>query len=208
MTPRLLELMTPRLLELMTPCLCLHSKLRVRRFERPPSFRSRDDHRSETDHRSKLDVRHSRDRYPDSGKGILGIVFMNQCVPAARVPGESRYTDRSGDTWHAGGGPVPAKTFGGGVPPRDSWAPGDRKPDVGQNWGRPIDVGGSDRWISGAGPLGVASRGPGMGGPGMYPGPGGVAPNIPGIAMGMSGGPYSGDRFDAYKQSMGPLRKY
>nr|CAD7457931.1 unnamed protein product [Timema tahoe] len=169
---------------------CCSFILQVDRFERPPSFRSRDDHRSETDHRSKLDVRHSRDRYPDSGKG------------------ESRYTDRSGDTWHAGGGPVPAKTFGGGVPPRDSWAPGDRKPDVGQNWGRPIDVGGSDRWISGAGPLGVASRGPGMGGPGMYPGPGGVAPNIPGIAMGMSGGPYSGDRFDAYKQSMGPLRKY
>jgi len=63
------------------------------------------------------------------------------------------------------------------------------------------------------GPMGVVGRGgPGMGGPGsMYSNPQNVAPNMSGgMNMGMSsgGGPYGGDRFDAYKQSMGPIRKY
>lgn len=68
----------------------------------------------------------------------------------AILTGESRYTDRSGDTWHAGGGPPAVKSFSsmgsGGVPPRDSWGPSsDRKADSGQSWGRPIDSGASDR---------------------------------------------------------------
>jgi hypothetical protein len=57
----------------------------------------------------------------------------------------------------------------------------------------------------------VGRGGPGMGGPGsMYSNPQNVAPNMSGMNMGMSssGGPYGGDRFDAYKQSMGPIRKY
>ncbi|XP_021921090.1 scaffold attachment factor B2-like isoform X2 [Zootermopsis nevadensis] len=170
------------------------------RFERGPSFRVRDERRSDSDHRSKVDVRHSRDRYPDSSKG------------------ESRYTDRSGDTWHTGGGPPPAKPFSsmgsGGVPPRDSWGPSsDRKGDSSQNWGRPIDAGTSERWVtSSGGPMGVVGRGgPSMGGPGsVYSSPQNVTSNMSGMNMGMSssGGPYGGDRFDAYKQSMGPIRKY
>ncbi|XP_023707059.1 scaffold attachment factor B2 isoform X3 [Cryptotermes secundus] len=92
------------------------------RFERGPSFRVREERRSESDHRTKVDVRHSRDRYPESSKG------------------ESRYTDRSGDTWHAGGGPPAVKPFSsmgsGGVPPRDTWGPSsDRKADSSQSWG-------------------------------------------------------------------------
>ena len=67
------------------------------------------------------------------------------------VTGDSRYADRSGDTWHAGGGPPNVKPFSsmgsGGVPPRESWGPSaDRKTD-GQNWGRPMDSGGSDRLV-------------------------------------------------------------
>ncbi|KAJ9599075.1 hypothetical protein L9F63_010442, partial [Diploptera punctata] len=169
------------------------------RFERGPNFRVREERRPEGEHRGKMDVRHSRDnRYPESGKG------------------DSRYTDRAGDTWHAGGGPPPVKPFSsmgsGGVPPRDSWGPSsDRKAD-GQNWGRPMDSGASDRWVSGgSGPMGVVGRGgPSMGPGSMYNSPQNVAPNMSGMNMGMSGGsgPYSGDRFDAYKQSMGPIRKY
>jgi RNA recognition motif-containing protein len=170
------------------------------RFERGPSFRVRDERRSESDHRTKVDVRHSRDRYPESSKG------------------ESRYTDRSGDTWHGAGGPPAVKSFSsmssGGVPPRDSWGPSsDRKTDSGQSWGRPLDSGASDRWVSGSGgPMGVVGRGgSGMGGPSsMYSNAQNVAPNMSGMNMSMSSssGPYGGDRFDAYKQSMGPIRKY
>jgi hypothetical protein len=60
--------------------------------------------------------------------------------------------------------------------------------------------------------MGVVGRGgPSMGGPGsMYSSTQNVTPNMSGMNMGMSssGGPYGGDRFDAYKQSMGPIRKY
>ena len=65
---------------------------------------------------------------------------------------------------------------------------------------------------SSGGPMGVVGRGgPGIGGPGsMYSNTQSVAPNMSGMNMGMSSssGPYGGDRFDAYKQSMGPIRKY
>jgi hypothetical protein len=57
----------------------------------------------------------------------------------------------------------------------------------------------------------VGRGGPGMSGPGsMYSNPQSAAPNMSGmnISMSSSGGPYGGDRFDAYKQSMGPIRKY
>jgi hypothetical protein len=57
----------------------------------------------------------------------------------------------------------------------------------------------------------VGRGGPGIGGPGsMYSNTQSVAPNMSGMNMGMSSssGPYGGDRFDAYKQSMGPIRKY
>jgi hypothetical protein len=60
--------------------------------------------------------------------------------------------------------------------------------------------------------MGTAGRsGPSMGGPSsMYSNPQTVAPNMSSMNMGMSssGGPYGGDRFDAYKQSIGPIRKY
>ncbi|KAK7792877.1 hypothetical protein R5R35_000431 [Gryllus longicercus] len=170
------------------------------RFERGPSFRVRDERRPESDHRPKVDMRHSaRERYPDSAKG------------------EGRYSERSGDSWHAGGGPPPVKPFsslsGSGVPSRDSWgASGDRKSDGGQSWGRPMESSSSDRWVSGgSGPMGVVGRsGPSMGGPGsIYTSQQNVPPNPPGMNMGMSSsGPYGADRFDSYKQSMGPIRKY
>jgi hypothetical protein len=57
----------------------------------------------------------------------------------------------------------------------------------------------------------VGRGGPGISGPGsMYSSPQNVTPNMSGMNMSMSssGGPYGGDRFDAYKQSMGPIRKY
>jgi hypothetical protein len=60
--------------------------------------------------------------------------------------------------------------------------------------------------------MGVVGRGgPGMGGPGsMYSNAQSVATNMSGMNMSMSSssGPYGSDRFDAYKQSMGPIRKY
>jgi hypothetical protein len=87
---------------------------------------------------------------------VLRSVFINReefpriYTELAAFAGESRYTDRSGDTWHAGGGPPPAKPFSsmgsGGVPPRDTWGPSsDRKGDSSQNWGRPMDTGTSER---------------------------------------------------------------
>jgi hypothetical protein len=81
---------------------------------------------------------------------IIPAGFPNTYTVFTAFAGESRYTDRAGDTWHAGGGPPAVKPFSsmgsGGVPPRDSWGPsGDRKADSGQNWGRPMDSGASDR---------------------------------------------------------------
>jgi hypothetical protein len=85
---------------------------------------------------------------------VLRSVFINHDFASVYkldvFAGDSRYTDRSGDTWHTGGGPPPAKPFSsigsGGVPPRDSWGPSsDRKGDSNQTWGRPMDAGTSER---------------------------------------------------------------
>jgi hypothetical protein len=76
-------------------------------------------------------------------------VLLASCVFHTKLTafaGENRYTDRSGDTWHAGGGPPAVKPFssiGSGVPSRDSWGPSsDRKADSSQSWGA------SDRWVT------------------------------------------------------------
>ncbi|PSN29908.1 hypothetical protein C0J52_20264 [Blattella germanica] len=171
------------------------------RFERGPTFRVRDDRHAETDHRTKVDIRHSRDRYAEPAKA------------------EGRYADRTGDTWHAGGGPPPTKSYNsmgsGGGPPRDSWGPSGERKAEGQ--GIPIKISGcrlyADHqarsifmWVTvSGGPMGAVGPGP------MYSSPQNVASNMSSMNMGMSGGgngPYGGDRFDAYKQSMGAIRKY